>query len=489
MLYPLWFIGKCRWKKISSAASLICALDDRPTDGIVTPDHPEGPKRMTLMIRFCIAVCALAIGVPMAALAEEVTVLRGADAFGGWQDDAPGTVRHLTAVDIAAAGREARSASNAPGTADQPVGALPSVPEGFSIEKVISDLPGPRTLAFAPNGDLFVADSWSDQVLVFRFGADGQVGESGVFAADLNQPYGLAFAPQADPDWLYVGTTDGLVRLPYDGGMRPNGVAETLFDDIPTGGHWTRSIAFSADGATLYYAIGSQSNVGQGMGAPPGGLASWRQDAAKGASWGNEDGRALVLAMNPDGGNRRVFATGLRNCSGLAVQPRTDAVWCAVNERDALGNNIPFDYVTSVAEGGFYGWPWFYIGANPDPRHGGARDDLAGDVLVPDVLLQSHSAPLNLTFFTSDAWGDAYEGDAFVALHGSWNRNPRTGYKIVRLPMEDGVPTGAYEDFVTGFVIDDNSVWGRPVGVAVSPDGALYFSEDANGTIWRVTRQ
>ena len=433
------------------------------------------------------AAALFALSSPVSAMDGVKT---GAAAFGGWRHDAPGVRRLITADDIAAAGAETRSAGNSPQTVAQPDGALPQVKDGFTIEPVMSGLGSPRTLLFAPNGDLFVANSFAGEIVALRF-ADGQAVpvKGWTFARNLDQPYGLAFYPPEDPRWLYVATTTGLIRYPYAGGLTAEGRGEVLFNDMPDGGHWTRSIAFSGDGSTLYYSVGSQSNVAEDMGAtPPGGLAAWQANEAPGATWGDEAGRAQVYAMDPDGTNRRVLATGLRNCSGLAVQPATDTAWCSVNERDALGNDIPFDYVTSVRDGAFYGWPWFYIGANPDPRHHGARGDLADAVTVPDVLLQSHSAPLNLAFYDSDAWGADYRGDAFVALHGSWNRDPRTGYKIVRLLFENGEPTGVYEDFVTGFVRDDRAVWGRPVGVAVSPDGALYFSEDGNGTIWRVTR-
>ncbi len=197
-----------------------------------------------------------------------------------------------------------------------------------------------------------------------------------------------------------------------------------------------------------------------------------------------------MLAFDPDGKNARVYATGLRNCSGMTVQPATGALWCVVNERDALGDNLPPDYATHVQEGAFYGWPWYYIGSNEDPRHKGERPDLAGKVTVPDVLFQAHSAPLGITFYDADAFPAEYKGDAFVAMHGSWNRDHRTGYKVVRLIFDDsGKPTGAYQDFMTGFVMDDQSVWGRPVDVAVAKDGSLLVSEDGSGTIWRVTAE
>jgi glucose/arabinose dehydrogenase len=196
-----------------------------------------------------------------------------------------------------------------------------------------------------------------------------------------------------------------------------------------------------------------------------------------------------VLAFDPDGGHKRIYATGLRNCSGMSIQPANGALWCAVNERDGLGDDLPPDFATRVTEGAFFGWPWYYIGAREDPRHKGERLDLAGGVTVPDVLFQPHSAPLGITFYEGDAFPAEYKGDAFVAFHGSWNRAKRTGYKVVRLLMKDGKPTGVYEDFLVGFVADDASVWGRPVDVAVTKSGALLVTDDEGGAIWRITYQ
>ena len=206
-----------------------------------------------------------------------------------------------------------------------------------------------------------------------------------------------------------------------------------------------------------------------------------------GALWDSEEGRADVLVFTPEGKEERIFAAGLRNCVGMAVQPATGDLWCSTNERDGLGDDLPPDYVTRVHEGAFYGWPWFYIGGNEDPRHSSERPDLRGRVTVPDVLLQPHSAPLGIAFYDGAQFPAEYRGDAFTALHGSWNRAKRTGYKVVRILLKDGRPTGEYEDFLTGFVVNDSRVWGRPVGVAVAHDGALLVSEDGNGTIWRVS--
>ena len=268
----------------------------------------------------------------------------------------------------------------------------------------------------------------------------------------------------------------------------PRGRAETIVDRLPGGGHMTRDIAFSPDGKRLYVAVGSGSNVAEGQRPlPADAIRAWEAAHGLGAAWGGEENRADVLVFDPDGSNGRVFAAGIRNCAGLTVEPKTGAVWCATNERDGLGDNLPPDYVSRIREGAFYGWPWYYIGGNEDPRHAGERPDLADKVTVPDVLIQPHSAPLSITFYDGDAFPEAYRGDGFATLHGSWNRSRRTGYKVVRIPMSDGVPTGEYEDFMVGMVLADDAVWGRPVGIAVAHDGALLVSEDANGTIWRVS--
>jgi glucose/arabinose dehydrogenase len=254
---------------------------------------------------------------------------------------------------------------------------------------------------------------------------------------------------------------------------------------LPRGGHWTRDLAFSPDGKRMFIAVGSASNIGRGMGGrPPAGAEA---SQPPGAAWGDEQNRAAVLIADPDGGRIRLYATGLRNCTGEAIEPRTGALWCDVNERDGLGDDVPPDYATAVREGAFYGWPWFYIGAHEDPRLRGRRPDLADRVSVPDVLIQPHSAAMGIAFYEGAQFPSDYRGDAFVALHGSWNRSQPTGYKVIRLRFRDGRPTGEYDDFLTGFVISDAAVWGRPVGVAVARDGSLLVSEDGNGTVWRVS--
>jgi glucose/arabinose dehydrogenase len=419
-----------------------------------------------------------------AAAAAADAARTGSAAFGDWRSDAPGVRRLITPADLPPP-FATLSAANPSRRAIRPPSALPKAPPGFVVDLFAEGLAGPRILRVAPDGDVFVAESGAGIVRVFRYDeANLPPTQPSVFAAGLSYPFGLAFYPSGpDPHWLYVATTGAVLRFPYSNGDRRGSSAPQVVAKLPAGGaHWLRDVAFSSDGKTMFVSVGSASNDANGMA---------RLDEAAiaslplGASWSEEHGRANVLAFDPEGGHGRVYATGLRNCSGLAVQSRGGAVWCAVNERDGLGDDLPPDFATRVAEGAFYGWPWFYIGGREDPRHKGERPELAVRVTTPDVLIQPHSAPLGIAFYEGEQFPAEYRGDAFVALHGSWNRAKRTGYKVVRILMKDGAPTGAYEDFLTGFVADDTSVWGRPVGVAVAKDGALLVSDDEGGTIWR----
>ncbi len=403
-----------------------------------------------------------------------------------WHGDVPGQIHRIDPDALPAPGATP-SVARGPSVVARPPNAKPSVPPGFSVDLFADHLDMPRVLRVAPNGDVFLAESGAGRVLVFRVpdGAE-RPAQRAVFASGLDQPFGIAFWPPGpSPRFVYVAETNRVVRYPYTpGAVKAEGEPQVIVPRLPTGGHWTRDLAFSPDGSRLFVSVGSASNDGSALGSTP--PAGWDAAHGLGAAWSFEQGRADVLSFDPDGGHAGTFATGLRNCVGEAVQPGTGALWCVVNERDGLGDDLPPDYATAVAQGGFYGWPWFYIGENPDPSFEPVRSDLKGHVTRPDVLIQAHSAPLGIAFYTGESFPPEYRGDAFVALHGSWNRARRTGYKVVRLRFEDGRPTGAYEDFLTGFVASDRAVWGRPVGVAVLHDGALLVSEDGNGTLWRV---
>ncbi|WP_409363048.1 PQQ-dependent sugar dehydrogenase [Bradyrhizobium lablabi] len=419
-------------------------------------------------------------------------VLKGVDAFGDWRRDKPGTVRLITPQDLPKPGATS-STSNASRVVSRPASVNPQVPPGFKIELFVDGLSGPRNLRTAPNGDVFVTETGPGRIRVLRSAGDAtKPAINEVYASGLNRPFGIAFFPNGDnPQWLYVANTDGVVRFSYhNGDVKAAGEPETIVAKLPSGySHATRDIVFTPDDKRMLVSVGSAANVGEGLGRPPGGIEAWSRDQALGAAWGLEKDRGAVLAFDPNGKNQKTFATGLRNCVGLAIQPGSGTPWCSTNERDGHGDNLVPDYVTRVREGAFYGWPWFYIGANEDPRHRGERPDLKDKVTVPDVLIQAHSASLGLTFYTGSSFPPEYRGDAFAAEHGSWNRAKRTGYKVIRIRLKDGVPTGEYQDFVTGFVVSDNEVWGRPVGVTVTRDGALLVSEDANGTIWRISHE
>jgi glucose/arabinose dehydrogenase len=416
--------------------------------------------------------------------------LQGTEAFGDWQRDKPGTIRLIRPGDLPKPGATP-SAGNFPRVVPKPAGAAPQVPPGFKIELFAEGLSGPRIIRVAPNGDIFVAETGAGRIRVLR-AADGAAkpDTNAVFASGLHAPFGIAFFPQGDsPQFVYVANTDSVVRFAYHSGdLKASGAPETVVANLPHGGsHTTRDIAFTADGKRMLVSVGSASNVAEGMGTPPRGRESWSGQHPLGAAWGYEADRATLLSFDPDGKDQKIFAAGIRNCVGLAIQPQSGTPWCSTNERDGLGDNLVPDYVTRVSEHAFYGWPWFYIGGNEDPRRKGERPDLKDKVTIPDVLLQAHSASLGLTFYAGNNFPAEYRGDGFAAEHGSWNRSKRTGYKVIRIRIKDGVPTGEYEDFVTGFVVNDSEVWGRPVGVAVAHDGALLVSEDGNGTIWRIS--
>jgi glucose/arabinose dehydrogenase len=344
-----------------------------------------------------------------------------------------------------------------------------TVPVGFKINVYAEgNFKNPRWMTLAPNGDVFLADSAANSIIILRDkDKDGLAEERFTFAENLRQPFGMAFGG----DWFYVANTDSVVRFKYKNGQtRAEGEPEKIIN-LTEGGynqHWTRNIIFSPDGKKLYVSIGSSGNV----------------EPEK------DERRAGISEYNPDGSGYRLFASGLRNPIGLAFNPTTKQLWTAVNERDGLGDDLVPDFVTSVKDGGFYGFPYAYIGQNEEPRRKGEQPELVKKSIVPDVLLTSHSAALGLVFYVGKMFPGEYNGDAFAALHGSWNRQKLTGYKIIRIRFKDGkLVDNAYEDFLTGWLPSEtsNEVWGRPVGLLVISDGSLLICDDGANKIWRVS--
>jgi len=446
------------------------------------------------MRRWMLALCVPPLCLASSALPQSGEPRKGTSALDGWQSDAPGVRRHIRPSDLPAppGGTDPEKSVGQPvKIVPPPRGQLPKVPDSFAVEVFAGGFDKPRTLRVAPNGNIFLAESGTGRVLVFRPGA-GAPAKPEVFAENLDRPYGIVFHPPADPQHVYVAAANQVVRYPYrSGDIKAAGPAEVIVGNIPTERHWTRDLAVSRDGKRLFLAIGSASNLGVG-GMPdttPENIRQHEKTHGRGAAWGKEENRAVVRVFDPEGKTVRNYATGLRNCSGLAMQPGTDNLWCVVNERDHLGPYQVPDYMARVQEGGFYGWPWYTIGDNEDPALKGKRPDLKSEVRVPELLIQAHSSALSVAFYDRGEFPAEYHGDAFVALHGSHSRPERTGYKVIRVRMKDGSPTGEYEDFMTGFIVDNDSVWGRPAGVAVTKDGALLVSDDANGTIFRVMRK
>jgi glucose/arabinose dehydrogenase len=446
---------------------------------LTTPRLSNTLRRILVVIGFVALPCGLA----MAESAAPSNAL-----YGDWRSDAPGQWHRITPADFPAPYASAPIAADAQVT-PPPAAFLPKVPEGFRVERFLDGLGGPRAIRVPPNGDIFIVEATAGAIRALRPASAPGAGltHNEVFASGLDQPSGLAFYPPGPkPEYLYVSTETRILRFRYRAGdLHATTPPETIIDGLPKGGHITRDIAFSRDGATLYVAVGSKTNVAEGVADPS--PAEREKLSGVGAVTGPDRDRATVLAFNPQGGDRRIFATGLRNCAALALKPASNDVWCAVNERDMLGDDLPPDYATSVKDGGFYGWPWFYIGAHRDPRHPTARADLAEKVLTPDVLLPPHGAPVSIAFYDGAQFPAEFQGDAFVALHGSWNRSHKVGYKIVRLKFDHGAPTGGFQDFLTGFVLDENRIAGRPSGLAVLPDGSLLVGEDGDGILWKVS--
>jgi len=398
--------------------------------------------------------------------------------FTDYRGEQPGKTHKITVADLPAP-YASEAVDNGPSEMRRPADAWPQAPPGFKVDLYATNLDTPRLIRTAPNGDAFVAQSQLGKIEVFRgITTDGRPEQTSVFAIGLDLPFGIAFYPPGpNPEWVYVGNTDSVVRFPYhNGDLKANGAPQVVVPDLPGGGHlrggghWTRDISFSRDGKKMFVSVGSLENVDDTDNNPA------------------EHDRADILEFNPDGSGRRVYAAGIRNAVGIAVNPTTGQLWCSVNERDDLGNDLVPDYITHVEEGGFYGWPWYYMGGHPDPRLKGKHAELRNKVITPDVMIEPHNASLEMTFYTGSQFPREYDGDAFAAEHGSWNRKQRTGYEVIRVPLHQaGKASGEYEDFLTGFVTPEGKVWGRQVGVTVAKDGSLLVTDDGSGSIWRVS--
>ncbi len=462
------------------------------------------------------ATLATLSALPFAALAQQAP-------FADYAQQKPGAPHKITVADLPGPAPE-QSVDNGPSLVDRPEGAWPQAPTGYKVtlyaggdappmtraenkQQITEAKEGtfvmPRLIRTAPNGDLFLSDSQAGIVFVLRgTGPDGKAAQIEKFATGLKHPFGIAFYPALNPKWVYVANTYSVVRYPYHAGdLHASGPAETIIGDLPGyaqlrgGGHWTRDVVFSQDGKQMFLSVGSASNIDDPDTHP------------------TEFHRADVLEFTPEGKFVEVYASGIRNCVGEAINPTTGSLWCSTNERDALGNYLVPDYVTSVKEGGFYGWPWYYMGDHKDPRlpqpcadgtapnlqapalssdqaNSCKRVDIGSKVIVPDVLVQPHMASLEMTFVPkgAGAFPSQFAGDAFAAEHGSWNRAQRAGYEVILIPFHNGKADGGYEDFHTGFVTQDGKVWGRPVGVTIAKDGSMFVTDDGSRSVWHITR-
>ena len=423
--------------------------------------------------------------------AQQGPLLTGKSAFTDYSKEVPGARHKLTLADLPGP-MEDTSATNRPEVVPRPDGVMPQAPAGFRVTLYAEKVASPRLIRTAPNGDLFVAASYSGEIDVYRgVSTDGTAAQRSVFASGLDHPFGIAFYPAVNPQWVYVANTTSLVRFPYHAGdvkasAPPQTIVPTLpgFAQLTGGGHWTRDVVFSRDGSKMFISVGSGSNVDDPDTHP------------------NELHRADILEYTPEGKFLKVYASGIRNCVGEAINPVTGALWCSTNERDGLGDNLVPDYITSVPEDSFFGWPWWYMGGQQDPRLPGKHPELQAKVRTPDILVNPHFASLEMLFYPdagtrivrtaaatgpSNSFPIAYSGAIFAAEHGSWNRARRSGYEVIMAPMKNGIATGEYDDFLTGFVTKDGQVWGRPVGVTVANDGSLYVTDDGSNSIWHVT--
>jgi len=363
-----------------------------------------------------------------------------------------------------------KSATTRSSIVDWPAGKMPVAPEGFTVTKFADKLNNPRWTYIAPNNDIFVAESSADRITVFRDkDQDGRFETRGTYLTGLNRPFGMLVLK----NYFYVANTDGVYRYAYaSANMKITSEGKKIMD-LPAGGynnHWTRNLIANNDGTKIYVTVGSGSNV-----------------AEHGIE--HEARRACIIEINPDGSGEKIYASGLRNPVGVDWNPETGELWTAVNERDGLGDDLVPDYITSVKQGGFYGWPYSYFGNHLDPRMEGQGKDLAAKAIVPDVPVGNHTASLGLAFYDNNSFPAQYKNGAFVGQHGSWNRSKISGYKVIFVPFKNGKPSGKPQDFLTGFIADANEadVYGRPVAVTVMNDGSLLVNDDGSNTIWKVS--
>jgi glucose/arabinose dehydrogenase len=478
-----------------------------------------------LLLILCLTTTALA----QKPAPIQTPLLTGQSAFTDWNQQRPGVRHKLTVADLPAP-NPSEAVDNGPNVVPRPINAWPIAPASFSVTLYAGGdstplersaatehmklsngtFTQPRFITTAPNGDLFLADSGAGKIIVLRgVGPDGKAATLETFAANLDHPFGIAFYPSGpNPQFLYIGNATTIQRFPYKSGdLHATAPAQTVVPDIPGyaqlrgGGHWTRDVVFTKDDKYMLISVGSGSNVDDADTHP------------------REFHRADVLEYTPTGKFIDVYASGIRNCVGEAINPITGSLWCSTNERDNLGNHLVPDYVTSVPQGSFFGWPWYYMGGHQDPRlpqpcangtgpnpgltkpltDAEAKDckrtDIASKVRTPDVLVQPHMASLEMTFYPDypaktkphGAFPAAYNGGIFAAEHGSWNRASRAGYELIYIPTKDGHALGEYDDFLTGFVTPDGQVWGRPVGVTTGSDGSLYVTDDGSRSIWHIT--
>jgi len=420
--------------------------------------------------------------------------IKGSD---DWKKDVPGRIHRIRLAKLPAP-YDTPSTAKFPRLVPQPADAKVKLPPGFTFSVFATGTTGARKMLLAPNGDIFLSETQANKIVLMRPSADGtHADQITTFAQGLVLPHGMAFFPNArKPQWLYVAETNRIVRYAYTpGDTQASGLPEIIvpqLSPVAGGGHFSRDIVFSPDLRRMYVSVGSQSNVAEDMPKKsPEEIKAWEAEHGLGAAWGNDVNRADVLVYEVGSDKPgKVYASGIRNCVSLTVQPDNGALWCTTNERDMLGDDLVPDYSTRVKAGAWYGWPWYYMGNHEDPRHAGERPDLAGKVTSPDVPYQAHSAALNLTFYTatsgSSAFPKKYVGDGFAVLHGSWNRAFRTGHKVVRVRMKNGIPTGEYDDFLTGFIVDDGNAWGRPVALLVNQDGSLLLSDDGANIVYRI---